>query len=138
MQQPSSRLSSIGKVLQDVAVSVKVSRSPVWQCEYTLSATRYPVEAENFTIFQIHSSGPEQQQQMNSSEIQQSNAALALVRCPPPSQIFQGQQDILEKIDEYFITIDARPKVQRTGESFTIWGEMGGARKIDDEIVRGK
>jgi hypothetical protein len=28
--------------------------------------------------------------------------ALALVRCPPPSQIFQGRQDILEKMDEYF------------------------------------
>ncbi|KAF8143155.1 hypothetical protein K438DRAFT_651797 [Mycena galopus ATCC 62051] len=62
----------------------------------------YAVEAENFTIFQIHGPGPEQQQKMNSSEIQQSNAALALVRCPPPSQIFQGRQDILEKMDEYF------------------------------------
>ncbi|KAF8185912.1 hypothetical protein K438DRAFT_1765687 [Mycena galopus ATCC 62051] len=62
----------------------------------------YTVEAENFTIFQIHSPVPEQQQRLNSSEIEQSNTALALVRCPPLSQIFQGRQDILEKMDEYF------------------------------------
>ncbi|KAJ7354595.1 hypothetical protein DFH08DRAFT_773846 [Mycena albidolilacea] len=36
---------------------------------------------------------------MNSSEIKQSRA---LVRCPPPSQIFQGRQDILQKMKEYF------------------------------------
>jgi hypothetical protein len=36
------------------------------------------------------------------SEIEQSKAALALVRCPPPSQIFQGRQDILEKMAKYF------------------------------------
>jgi hypothetical protein len=36
------------------------------------------------------------------SEFQQFNSALALVRCPPPSQIFQGRQDILAKMDEYF------------------------------------
>ncbi|KAJ7878244.1 acyl transferase/acyl hydrolase/lysophospholipase [Mycena leptocephala] len=35
-------------------------------------------------------------------ESQQFNLALALVRCPPPSQIFQGRQDILAKMDEYF------------------------------------
>ncbi|KAF8217385.1 hypothetical protein K438DRAFT_1701902 [Mycena galopus ATCC 62051] len=61
----------------------------------------YAVEAENFIIFQNHGPGLEQQQ-MNSLEIEQSNTALALVRCPPPSQIFQGRQDILEKMDEYF------------------------------------
>jgi Cdc6-like AAA superfamily ATPase len=33
------------------------------------------------------------------SEITQSKA---LVRCPPPSQIFQGRQDILEKMDACF------------------------------------
>jgi Cdc6-like AAA superfamily ATPase len=33
------------------------------------------------------------------SEIIQSKA---LVRCPPPSQIFQGRQDILERMDECF------------------------------------
>jgi hypothetical protein len=33
---------------------------------------------------------------------EQSKAALALVRCPPPSQIFQGRQDILQKMNEYF------------------------------------
>ncbi|KAJ7819623.1 hypothetical protein B0H14DRAFT_2372438 [Mycena olivaceomarginata] len=38
------------------------------------------------------------------SEIEQSKAALALLRCPPPSQIFQGQQDILEKMTKYFST----------------------------------
>ncbi|KAJ6499503.1 hypothetical protein DFH09DRAFT_1289964 [Mycena vulgaris] len=37
-------------------------------------------------------------------EINQSNAALPLVKCPPPSQIFQGRQDILQKMDEYFST----------------------------------
>ncbi|KAJ7888025.1 hypothetical protein B0H13DRAFT_1888574 [Mycena leptocephala] len=36
------------------------------------------------------------------SEFKQFNPALALLRCPPPSQIFQGRQDILAKIDEYF------------------------------------
>ncbi|KAJ7887710.1 FabD lysophospholipase-like protein, partial [Mycena leptocephala] len=36
------------------------------------------------------------------SEFKQLNSALALVRCPPPSQIFQGRQDILAKMDEYF------------------------------------
>ncbi|KAJ7819663.1 hypothetical protein B0H13DRAFT_2292150 [Mycena leptocephala] len=36
------------------------------------------------------------------SEFKQFNPALALVRCPPPSQIFQGRQDILAKMDEYF------------------------------------
>ncbi|KAJ7862029.1 hypothetical protein B0H14DRAFT_517745 [Mycena olivaceomarginata] len=36
---------------------------------------------------------------MNLSEIIQSKA---LVRCPPPSQIFQGRQDILERMDECF------------------------------------
>ncbi|KAJ7841447.1 FabD lysophospholipase-like protein [Mycena leptocephala] len=35
-------------------------------------------------------------------EFQQFNPALALLRCPPPSQIFQGRQDILAKMDEYF------------------------------------
>ncbi|KAJ7841461.1 hypothetical protein B0H13DRAFT_1910291 [Mycena leptocephala] len=35
-------------------------------------------------------------------EFQQFNPALALVRCPPPSQIFQGGQDILAKMDDYF------------------------------------
>ncbi|KAJ7697133.1 P-loop containing nucleoside triphosphate hydrolase protein [Mycena olivaceomarginata] len=63
----------------------------------------YAVEAESFTIFQIHSPGPERQRQINSSEIEQSKAALALV-CPPPSQIFQGRQDILEKMAKYFST----------------------------------
>ncbi|KAJ7828315.1 hypothetical protein B0H13DRAFT_1656383 [Mycena leptocephala] len=36
------------------------------------------------------------------SHFKQFNPALALVRCPPPSQIFQGRQDILAKMDEYF------------------------------------
>ncbi|KAJ7878236.1 FabD/lysophospholipase-like protein, partial [Mycena leptocephala] len=36
------------------------------------------------------------------SEFKQFNPALALVRCPPPSQIFRGRQDILAKMDEYF------------------------------------
>jgi Cdc6-like AAA superfamily ATPase len=36
------------------------------------------------------------------SESKQSTAALTLVRCPPPSQIFQGRQDILEKMAKYF------------------------------------
>ncbi len=35
-------------------------------------------------------------------EFKQLNAALALVICPPPSRIFQGRQDILAKMDEYF------------------------------------
>ncbi|KAJ6533869.1 hypothetical protein DFH09DRAFT_1284320 [Mycena vulgaris] len=35
-------------------------------------------------------------------EINQSKVALPLVKCPPPSQIFQGRQDILKKMDEYF------------------------------------
>ncbi|KAF8185773.1 P-loop containing nucleoside triphosphate hydrolase protein [Mycena galopus ATCC 62051] len=61
----------------------------------------YAVKAENFNILQNH--GPElEQRRMNLSEIKQSNTALALVRCPPPSQIFQGRQDILEKMDAYF------------------------------------
>ncbi|KAJ7487349.1 FabD lysophospholipase-like protein [Mycena galericulata] len=34
-------------------------------------------------------------------ELKQSEAA-TLVRCPPPSQIFQGRQDILGKMNEYF------------------------------------
>ncbi|KAF7345873.1 FabD/lysophospholipase-like protein [Mycena venus] len=69
------------------------------------SRINWAVEAENFTMhnhIQIHGSGSEQKQQMNASEIKQSKAALALVRCPPPSQIFQGRQDILEKMKEYF------------------------------------
>ncbi|KAJ7888011.1 hypothetical protein B0H13DRAFT_2277448 [Mycena leptocephala] len=36
------------------------------------------------------------------SEFKQFNPALALIRCPPPSRIFQGRQDILAKMDEYF------------------------------------
>ncbi|KAF8183833.1 hypothetical protein K438DRAFT_1838684 [Mycena galopus ATCC 62051] len=36
-------------------------------------------------------------------ELKQSEAALALVRCPSPSQLFQGRQDILEKMDQYFL-----------------------------------
>ena len=36
------------------------------------------------------------------SEFKQFNPALALVRCPPPSRIFQGRQDILAKMEEYF------------------------------------
>ncbi|KAJ7872434.1 hypothetical protein B0H13DRAFT_2553410 [Mycena leptocephala] len=36
------------------------------------------------------------------SEFKQFDPALALVRCPPPSRIFQGRQDILAKMDEYF------------------------------------
>ena len=35
-------------------------------------------------------------------EFKQFDPALALVRCPPPSQIFQGRQDVLAKMDEYF------------------------------------
>ncbi|KAJ7840815.1 FabD lysophospholipase-like protein [Mycena olivaceomarginata] len=35
-------------------------------------------------------------------KIKQSQAALALDRCPPPSRNFQGRQDILAKMDEYF------------------------------------
>ncbi|KAJ7347979.1 FabD/lysophospholipase-like protein [Mycena albidolilacea] len=35
-------------------------------------------------------------------EIKQSQAVLFLVRCPPPSQIFQGRQDILTRMEEYF------------------------------------
>ncbi|KAJ7819757.1 hypothetical protein B0H14DRAFT_2600393 [Mycena olivaceomarginata] len=35
-------------------------------------------------------------------DVKQSEAALALVRCPPSSQIFQGRQDILAKMTEYF------------------------------------
>ncbi|KAJ7827164.1 hypothetical protein B0H14DRAFT_2517149 [Mycena olivaceomarginata] len=34
--------------------------------------------------------------------IKQSQSALALDRCPPPSRNFQGRQDILAKMDEYF------------------------------------
>ncbi|KAF7345907.1 FabD/lysophospholipase-like protein [Mycena venus] len=69
------------------------------------STINWAVEAENFTMhnhFQIHGPGSEQQQQINSSEIKQAKIALTLVRCPPPSQIFQGRQDILEKMEEYF------------------------------------
>ncbi|KAJ7827110.1 hypothetical protein B0H14DRAFT_3144690 [Mycena olivaceomarginata] len=36
------------------------------------------------------------------NEVKQSQAALALIRCPPPSQIFQGRLDILAKMGEYF------------------------------------
>ncbi|KAJ7854588.1 FabD lysophospholipase-like protein [Mycena olivaceomarginata] len=35
-------------------------------------------------------------------EIKQFHTALSLVRCPPPSQIFQGRKDILTKMEEYF------------------------------------
>jgi hypothetical protein len=35
-------------------------------------------------------------------ETKQSHIALSLVRCPPPSQIFQDRKDILTKMDEYF------------------------------------
>ncbi|KAJ7857870.1 acyl transferase/acyl hydrolase/lysophospholipase [Mycena leptocephala] len=35
-------------------------------------------------------------------EFEQFNSVLALVRCPPPSLIFQGRQDILAKMDQYF------------------------------------
>ncbi|KAJ7367477.1 hypothetical protein DFH08DRAFT_927988 [Mycena albidolilacea] len=34
--------------------------------------------------------------------VKQSEAPLAFVRCPPSSQIFQGRQDILAKMTEYF------------------------------------
>ncbi|KAJ7728980.1 hypothetical protein B0H14DRAFT_3621656 [Mycena olivaceomarginata] len=77
----------------------------------------YAVEAENFTIFiaQERSDNDkeivsaEETDGFNSdnplaSEIEQSKAALAHVRCPPPSQIFQGRQDILEKMAKYFST----------------------------------
>ncbi|KAJ7808425.1 hypothetical protein B0H14DRAFT_3762178 [Mycena olivaceomarginata] len=36
------------------------------------------------------------------NEVKQSQAALVLIRCPPPSQIFQGRLDILAKMGEYF------------------------------------
>ncbi|KAJ7803127.1 hypothetical protein B0H14DRAFT_3154670 [Mycena olivaceomarginata] len=36
------------------------------------------------------------------NEVKKSQAALALIRCPPPSQIFQGRLDILAKMGEYF------------------------------------
>ncbi|KAJ7364045.1 FabD lysophospholipase-like protein, partial [Mycena albidolilacea] len=35
-------------------------------------------------------------------EIKKSQPTPALIRCPPPSQIFQGRQDILTKMNEYF------------------------------------
>ncbi|KAJ7508298.1 hypothetical protein B0H11DRAFT_1847743 [Mycena galericulata] len=69
------------------------------------SRFNYVVETESFTIhnhIQVQGPGLEQQQQMNLSEIRQSQAAATLVQCPPPSQIFQGRQDILEKMREYF------------------------------------
>ncbi|KAF7345915.1 FabD/lysophospholipase-like protein [Mycena venus] len=69
------------------------------------SRINWAIEAENITMhnhFQIHGSGLEQQQGINASEVKQAKTALNLVRCPPPSQIFQGRQDILEKMVEYF------------------------------------
>ncbi|KAF7345888.1 FabD/lysophospholipase-like protein [Mycena venus] len=89
------------------------------------SRINWAVEAENFTMhnhIQIHGPGPEQQQGMNSSEIKQSKAALALVRCPPPSRIFQGRQDILEKMEKYFL--------RNLGEShiYVLYG-LGGSGK---------
>ncbi|KAF7345902.1 FabD/lysophospholipase-like protein [Mycena venus] len=69
------------------------------------SRINWAVEAENITMhnhFQIHGSGLEQQQGINASEVKQAKTALNLVRCPPPSQIFQGRQDILEKMVECF------------------------------------
>ncbi|KAJ7770426.1 FabD/lysophospholipase-like protein, partial [Mycena metata] len=36
------------------------------------------------------------------TEFNQSKVALNFVRCPPPSQIFKGRQDILDKMHEYF------------------------------------
>jgi Cdc6-like AAA superfamily ATPase len=56
------------------------------------------------------------------SEIEQSKAALALVRCPPPSQIFQGRQDILEKMAKYF---SADPGQRHT---YVLYG-LGGSGK---------
>jgi hypothetical protein len=35
-------------------------------------------------------------------EMGQSQVVPTLVRCPPPSQIFQGRQDILARMDDYF------------------------------------
>ncbi|KAJ7770434.1 acyl transferase/acyl hydrolase/lysophospholipase [Mycena metata] len=36
------------------------------------------------------------------TEFNQSKATLNFLRCPPPSQIFRGRQDILDKMHEYF------------------------------------
>ncbi|KAJ7789138.1 P-loop containing nucleoside triphosphate hydrolase protein [Mycena olivaceomarginata] len=38
----------------------------------------------------------------NTVELKQSKAALNLIGCPPPSRIFQGRGDILQKMDAYF------------------------------------
>ncbi|KAJ7831042.1 hypothetical protein B0H13DRAFT_1915667 [Mycena leptocephala] len=62
-------------------------------------------------------------------EFQQFNPALALLRCPPPSQIFQGRQDILAKMDEFtkqfFINASSLQTLDTTLKNIAIAHKIG-------------
>ena len=56
------------------------------------------------------------------SALEQSNAALAVVRCAQPSQFFQGRQEVLDKMHQYF----SRDIGQR--HTYVLYG-LGGSGK---------
>ncbi|KAJ7607744.1 hypothetical protein FB45DRAFT_394216 [Roridomyces roridus] len=69
-----------------------------------------------------HGQEPRQQGQIEPITQEQCHTTLALVRCTPASQIFQGRQEILEKMQTYF---SQEPKKRRI---FVLHG-LGGSGK---------
>ncbi|KAJ7614906.1 hypothetical protein FB45DRAFT_1008524 [Roridomyces roridus] len=55
----------------------------------------------NLNVY-AHGQEPGQQGQIELITREECHTALALVRCPPASQIFQGRKEILDKMQQYF------------------------------------
>ncbi|KAJ7615496.1 P-loop containing nucleoside triphosphate hydrolase protein, partial [Roridomyces roridus] len=81
----------------------------------------YGSQITNLNVYS-HSQEPRHQGQIELITQEQCHTALALVRCPPASQIFQGRQDILDKMQQYF---SQEPKKRRI---FVLHG-LGGTGK---------
>ncbi|KAJ7614873.1 hypothetical protein FB45DRAFT_1109088 [Roridomyces roridus] len=81
-------------------------------------------EEPDLTVHSVYSHGqePRQQGQIEIITQEECHTALALVRCPPASQIFHGRNEILDKMQEYF---SQEPKKRRI---FVLYG-LGGSGK---------
>ncbi|KAJ7614774.1 P-loop containing nucleoside triphosphate hydrolase protein [Roridomyces roridus] len=81
----------------------------------------YQSRINNLNVYS-HTQEPRQQGQIELITQEQCHTALALVRCPPASQIFQGRKEILDKMQQYF---PQEPKKRRI---FVLYG-LGGSGK---------
>ncbi|KAJ7622271.1 hypothetical protein FB45DRAFT_798371 [Roridomyces roridus] len=71
------------------------------------------IHGNQIATLNVYSHGQEQRQQSQIEPIsqEQCHTALALVRCPPASQIFQGRQEILDKMQQYFAQDNKKRRV---------------------------